>query len=110
MPDTVQAPLFFKGSLDEHVRKVALVVNEALLGKTNNTIRELTLAANATETVIENDRYCYSTVVTLMPKTASAAAALAAGAVYITATNGSITIHHDASPDEDRTFGAVLVG
>jgi len=109
MPKTAEPPLFFEGRPEEHIRKVALISREMLLGKTNNA-EAVTLTANATETKIAKDRVCCDTVVTLSPRSESAAAALASGTVWVEANYGEITIHHDSQPDTDRTFGAVFVG
>lgn len=112
MPDTVTPPMYWDeevGGVEEHARKIALVTEQILLGKTNNT-REVTLDSNATSTLIEDSRISVDTVIQLSPKTQSAATAMAAGVIYYEANKAELTIHHDSQPDEDRTFGAVLVG
>lgn len=91
----------------EHLRKVALVVNEILAGKTNNTL-DITLTPDAIESEFEVARVVSTTVPILMPKTASAAAAFAS--LYVELTKGKMVVHHDSDPAEDRTFGVVLVG
>jgi hypothetical protein len=110
MPDTEDPPLFFDGTVEEHVRKVALATRELLSGKSNNTIVSLTLTPNSATTEIEMERVCCDTIVNLTPKTASAGTALSSGTLWVEVTYGKITIHHDEQPDLDRTFGAVLVG
>lgn len=114
MPDTVEAPIFWTGGDDtegmqEHIRKVAIVVNEILAGKSNNVF-DVTLTPNATETVVTRERTSMDSRVSLTPKSATAAAAIGAGAVWVETTVNRITIHHDSQPDADRTFGATVVG
>ena len=109
MPRTESPPLFFQGKPEEHVRKVSLIVRELLQGKSNN-VASVTLSADATSTVIADDRYSCDTIITLTPGSVSAAAALASGAVWTESHKGEITIHHDSQPDSDRIFGAVFVG
>lgn len=116
MPATAEPPLYFDGheepedGLREHARKNALLIRELLNGKSNNALVSVTLIANSTETEITRSRVCCDTVVTASPKSASAAAALASGALWFETTHGKVTIHHDSQPDTDRTFGLVLVG
>lgn len=89
----------------DHRRKLAQAINGLLQGQGNN-LDQVTLAANATETVLTHDRITERTVFQLMPRTASAAAAQAG--IYVTTTKGSATLHHDSSPATDRTFGLVF--
>lgn len=110
MPETQEPPLFFEGRPEEHVRKVALITRELLNGKSNNTITAITLTPNSTSTLVEQDRVCCDTIVNLTPKSATAAAALGSGTLWVEVTKNRITIHHDSTADTDRTFGAVLVG
>lgn len=115
MPDTVQAPIFFReqeddlSSVREHARKIALVVNEVLAGKSNNGFA-VTLAANATETVVERARVTGESRVVLMPTSASGAAALGTGNLWAETAQGRITLHHDSDAATDRTFDAIIVG
>lgn len=90
------------------VRRVALVVNGLLLGRSNNVYDEVTLNASATETLIEHDQITGDSVALLEPKTATAAAAL--GVLYQTAATGVITLHHDSTGDTDRSFRYAVVG
>jgi len=109
MPDTARPPIFWEGTTEEHIRKVALIVDELVTGKSNNGFT-VTLAANATETVIDRARVSVDTRVSLVPTSASAAAAIGAGSVWVETTVGRITIHHDSQPDTDRTFDATAIG
>ena len=50
----------------EHIRRVAIVVNGLLRGEMNN-IGDVTLEANATETDVEDSRITSNTLVFLIP-------------------------------------------
>lgn len=108
MPNTATVPKRHEDE-EEHRRKLALITRELLAGKSNNVL-DITLAPNATETRVQRDRVCCDTKVSLMPKSATAAAALASGQLWIEVHRGEITIHHDSQPDADRLFGATVVG
>ena len=109
MANTQEPPLFFAGTVEEHIRKVSLIAREMLNGKTNNT-DEITLTASSEQTTLENTRYSMNTVVTLSPRSLTAAAAMAAGVVWIESHKGEIIVHHNSTTDTDRIFGAVFVG
>ena len=109
MAETQKPPLFWDGDVDEFARKIALITRELLEGKSNNGL-DVTLRPSETTTTIERPRVSVETKVSLMPKSASAASALSSGSLWIEVSYGRITIHHDATADADRTFGAVLVG
>ena len=109
MPATQQPPLFFDGTIEEHVRKVSLITRELLKGKSNNA-NEITLTVDSLTTKLTDPRYSMDTVVTLSPRSATAATALAAGVVWIESHRGEIIVHHDSQSNTDRKFGAVFVG
>lgn len=92
----------------KHRRQLALVVNNLLAGKMNNT-GTLTLTANVATTTLNYSRIGANSVVLLMPTTANAAAALAN--VYFTAfLKGSCTVNHANNAQTDRTFRFVVIG
>jgi len=99
-------PKFWADSA-EHMRKLVIAVNGLLRGESNNT-SEVTLTAGATSTVISDSRITADTLVLLIPKSATAAAAM--NKVFMAAAAGAITLTHDATGDLDRTFGLILVG
>jgi hypothetical protein len=109
--ETAKPPLFFNEPSDdrEFSRKISLIVRELLDGKIN-TVETVTLTPGSTETKLVRARASVLTVALLSPKTQSAAAAVAAGAIFYTSTKGEVTIHHDSQPAADRTFGVVLLG
>lgn len=77
-------------------------LNQVVRGRANNT-GTVTLAANETETVVEDNLFESSQVPLLIPTTANAALALTS--VYLSAREkGAFTLTHDSTADEDRTF------
>jgi hypothetical protein len=83
----------------------ALVINQLLLGKTNNTI-DVTLTAGATTTTVDDTRIYETSALVFCPKTANAAAH---PMTYFTVTNGVATLHHDNDASVDRTGVLIIV-
>ena len=88
-------------------RDVVAVLNAVLRGKLDCT-GTVTLAAGATSTTITDSRIGIGSVLLLMPKTASAAAALAT--TYVTPGDGAAVVTHANAPTLDRTFGVAILG
>lgn len=89
-------------------RQVAVILNNVLAGKTNNT-SSFTVAANAATTTLTNSRIGANSVILLMPTTSNAAAALAN--VYFSAfVEGSCTVNHANNAQADRTFRYAVIG
>lgn len=109
MAEILVPEVMFKGQVEEHVRKVALGLEQVIAGKTNNVI-SITLVPDATETRVERGRVTVDTRVALTPQSANAAAAVASGSLWVETHFGEIIVHHDSQSDTDRTFGAILVG
>lgn len=84
---------------------IARALNAVIGGKRNATT-SLTLAAGVTTTTLTDSRIGYFSVITLMPKTANAAGALAG--LYITPGDGSAVVTHANTATLDRTFGVVI--
>lgn len=77
----------------------------------SNAVGTVTLTANATSTVVTDNKFESEMVVVLQPKTANAAAAVAT--TYIAdsdKTKGSFTITHANAATVDRTFAYVRLG
>ena len=90
-------------------RQVAAVVNRLNQGKLSCT-GSVTLAPGQAATVVSDARAGADSVVLLMPLTASAAVALAAGTLYVSArAKGSFTLAHANSAVADRTFGYAVI-
>ena len=105
MPDRQAVRLFSQVDQD-HRRELAQGGNDRLQGRSNNRLVK-TLATGATATVIENARITSETVVTLTPRSQSAANSTG---IFYTTEDGKITIHHDSSLAADRTFGIAFIG
>lgn len=88
---------------------IARTLNLVLGGKINATA-QVTLALNATSTVITDSRLGRGSHMQLTPVTASAAAALASGGLYVECATGGATIRHPSSPLGDRTFSVLIIG
>ena len=100
--------------LKEWCRKIAVALNGAMQGKTNNT-GSVTLTANAgTTTLTEvHGRVGQNTQIFFFPTTANAATEFGAGTLYASArsvANNTFTLTHANNAQTDRTFGYVLIG
>ena len=81
-------------------------------GKTQN-VTTLTLTANTTTTVLNWYGLSPQSVVVFDPKTANAAAELAAGTMYVLTANrgnNAFTVTHANNAQVDRTFQVAIVG
>jgi hypothetical protein len=84
------------------------VLNNAMSGKVN-VAGELVLAAGAATTTLEDPLITRASCVSLMPLTASAAAALQT--LYFDPTaSGSVVIHHANNGQIDRRFRYLVMG
>lgn len=76
-------------------------------------VGEVTLTANAASTAISDVRISKQSVIVFHPRTANAAAELAAGTMYITDANmasGSATITHANNAQTDREYRYAVLG
>lgn len=76
-------------------------------------VAELTLTANAASTTITDVRISPQSVIVWHPRTANAAAEMAAGTMYITDANignGTATVTHANNAQTDRDFRLAIVG
>lgn len=89
------------------LKKLTSAVNNILNGKINS-ISSVTLTANTTTTTVADLRCTASSVISLMPTSSNAAAALAT--TYITVTKQSFTITHANTSSTDRTFNYAVLG
>ena len=81
-------------------------------GKTEN-VGEVTLTVNAASTTLNDIRISPQSVIVWHPRTANAAAELAAGTLYITDTNisnGSALITHANNSQTDRHYRYAVIG
>ncbi len=85
-------------------------ISELIQGRSNAT-ETVTLTANVTSTVVAKETINENAECFLSPRTATAAAGIASGTIYISAvTGGSLTITHDSNAATDRTFGLLIIG
>lgn len=74
---------------------------------------EVTLTANAATTVLKDERISGQTFIGFDPRTANAAAELAAGTLYILDANridGQVTITHANNAQNDRRYYICFLG
>lgn len=83
------------------------VLNNMMIGKTNNT-GSFTVTANAVSTTVIDDKVSPNSVITLMPTTANAAAGLTA--TYITPGEDQFVVTHANNAQSDRTYKYVITG
>ena len=96
--------------LAEWVREAAGIVNSVRSGKLNN-VGSVTLTENATTTTLTDPLISLDSHVSLMPTSATAAAAVgSATGVFVTPGDGTATITHNSTADLDRTFSYAILG
>ena len=89
-------------------RKIASSVNRVIEGRTDN-YGSVTLTANTTTTTVTNQWASENSTIALSPRTANAAAAIAASYIS-TKSNGSFIITHANNAQTDRTFDYAMIG
>ena len=104
-----RAPETFAGTTEEHLRRVARVVNSLQDGFGNHAFRVTLDEDPATSTEILRPLVRSEQVANLTPESASAAADMAAGTTWAETETGKVTIHH-AAGGADRQYGVVLGG
>lgn len=98
----------FTTDVREHLRQLSDKFNAAINGGGNNT-GTVTLTASDTTTTLTDSRIGRTSVITLMPMTANASAALAS-VFYETPGAGSIIINHASDAATDQTFRYAITG
>jgi hypothetical protein len=85
-------------------------VRQLMQGR-SNAAGSVTLASGATSTTVAAPNCAALSQVFLFPRTAHAAAELAAGGCYVSAVAaGTFTVSHANNPQADRTFGYACLG
>lgn len=99
-----------------HRRIIAGAINEIENGKITST-GTVTLTASAATTSVTDRRVGIDSYINFMPRTANAAAELAAGTMYVKTTDvitttdpPTFTINHANNAQTDRTFTYVILG
>ncbi len=97
---------------DPFSRRMYEVLQQIRSGKLE-VVGELTLTAGAASTAVTDIRVSPQSVIVWHPRTANAAAELAAGTMYITDANmgnGSMVVTHANNAQVDRTFRFAVLG
>lgn len=98
--------------LNPELRRQYEVLQQMRSGKLE-CVAELTLTAGAASTVITDIRISPQSVIVWHPRTANAAAEMAAGTMYITDANmggGTATVTHANNAQTDRDFRLAIIG
>jgi len=97
---------------DPFSRRMYEVLQQLRNGKME-IVGELTLTAGAASTAVTDIRVSPQSVIVWHPRTANAAAELAAGTMYVTDANmgnGTFTVTHANNAQVDRTFRFAVLG
>lgn len=97
---------------NSELRRQYEVLQQMRSGKLEN-VAEVTLTANVASTTVTDIRVSPQSVLAWHPRTANAAAELAAGTMYVTdanMANGSYTITHANNAQTDRVFRVAIIG
>lgn len=95
---------------DAILRRIATTVNAILNGRQNN-VGSVTLTANTTTTTVTDFRVGADSVITLMPTTANAAAAIATTYVSsIDPLTNTFVLTHANNAQTDKTFKYEVTG
>lgn len=90
------------------LRRLTEAVNQLGTGR-SNAYGSVTLTTSTTTTEVTDTKVGIDSIVTLMPTTANAAAALAS--TYVSARGiGKFTLTHANNSQTDRTFGYAIIG
>lgn len=105
----VRAPVTWRDAA-EHRRLIADAVNLTLDGHTN-AVGTVTLTEAAGTTVVNDDRAGVDSVIVFMPLTATAAAEVATGNMYVSSRGkGTFTISHTNGEESTLDFAYLLYG
>ena len=99
----------FQPNEGEHRRQIARSLNEVIAGRLDCVV-DLTLDAGATSTTLIDSRANVWTAALMTPRTANAAAEMAAGGLYAVPSNGTVTVYHANNAQTDRDFTIALIG
>jgi hypothetical protein len=95
---------------EKNPQRIVTAINQLAQGR-SNAAGSCTLAANASSTTVSAKNCGAGGVVLLSPRSAHAAAELAAGTLYVSAVAlGSFTLAHANNAQTDRSFGYVCLG
>ncbi|MGJ4906577.1 hypothetical protein [Bradyrhizobium sp. HKCCYLS2033] len=101
---------YVPGITETDLKKIILALQQLAAGR-SNAVGSVTLAAGTTATVVADKNCAAGSTPILTPATASAAAELGNGTIYVSAVaNGSFTLTHASSAVTTRTFLYALLG
>jgi hypothetical protein len=106
------APSLNPQQMSSYMRRIWETLQPLRKGKTEN-VTELTLTANVATTVLNYRGLSPQSVVIFDPKTANAAAELAAGTMYVLTANRANdqwTITHANNAQVDRSYQVAVIG
>lgn len=109
IPRAQTVPEYWKGSEEEHRRKLGAAVNQLFKGVSNNHFR-VTLEVNKTTTEVIFAPIRFGSAIQITPGSASAATSFATGAIWVETETGKAIIHHDSSTVTDRIFHLTFSG
>jgi hypothetical protein len=93
----------------EHRRKIARVLNNAVGGRINCVV-DVTLTAGATTTTVTDPRLSATSFIMWMPRTANASVAEKAGIWVSARSNGTAVLTHASSANTDQNFTILILG
>jgi hypothetical protein len=106
------APSLTPQQMSSYMRRIWDAMQPLRKGKTEN-VTELTLTANVATTVLNYKGLSPQSVIVFDPKTANAAAELAAGTMYVLTANRANdqwTVTHANNAQADRSFQVAVIG
>jgi hypothetical protein len=101
---------YVPGLTETDPKRIVLALQQLAAGR-SNAVGIVTLATGAAATVVTDRNCAAGSTPLLMPTTASAAAEIGNGTLYVSAVaNGSFTLAHANSAVTRRTFLYAIVG
>lgn len=101
---------YVPGTTETDLKKIVLAIQQLAAGR-SNAVGSVTLATGTSTTVVPTPNCAVGSTPMLTPASASAAAELGNGTIYVSAvTNGAFTITHANSAVTERTFLYALLG
>ena len=95
---------------ETNIARIVSALRQLIAGR-SNAAGAVTLAANAASTTVVAPNCAAGSAVFLFPRSAHAAAEVAAGTIYVSAVaNKSFTITHASNAQSDRIFFYLAIG
>ncbi|MGC2780723.1 MAG: hypothetical protein WA418_34315 [Bradyrhizobium sp.] len=101
---------YVPGITETDLKKIILALQQLAAGR-SNAVGSVTLSSGTSTTVVADKNCSVSSTPILTPATASAAAELGNGTIYVSAVaNGAFTLTHTSSAATTRAFLYALLG